>query len=141
MAKFGSHSWHKRKRHHYRVALFVNGVGVILNPNERTIIMLEVTLGHKIACSLVYLDTSGNPMLTQPAPDAAPVWSNTTAATETIVASADGTTCVATTVAAGTDSIGVALNVGGQAFTASLAVTVDPLPQTLGSVQIATQVQ
>ena len=80
-------------------------------------------------------------MLTAPTPDAAPVWSNTTAATETLAPSADGLTCVGTPVAPGTDTVSVAVVVAGATFSATLAVEVDAAPQVLGSVVINSTVQ
>lgn len=98
--------------------------------------MIELTLGHNVEASLAYLDANGNPMLVTPKPDSAPVWTNTTPATETLIPSPDGNTAEATTVAVGTDSIGVTVIVGGVNFTASVAVTVDAAPQVLTSVAI-----
>ena len=103
--------------------------------------MVDVTVGHQIACSISYLDQNGNPMLTNPTPDSPPVWSNTTAATETIVAAADGLTCQATTVAVGTDVISVTDIVGGASFSATLAVNVTAVPQVLTSIAINATVQ
>lgn len=94
------------------------------------------TLGHTITCTIAYLDANGNPMLTPPAPDAPPAWTQTTPATETMAVSADGLTDVLTSVAAGTDVVGVTAVVGGATFTASLNVEVDPLPQVLTSIAI-----
>lgn len=98
--------------------------------------MLELTLGHFVEANVVFLDASGNPMLTAPKVDSPPVWTNTTPATETLVVAPDGLTAEGTTLAVGTDSIGVTVVVGGASFTASVAVTVDALPQVLTSVAI-----
>lgn len=98
--------------------------------------MTKITVGHTLALSISYLDQNGNPMLTTPAPDAAPTWSNTTPATETLTASADGLTASAVALAAGTDSIALSLAVGGVTFQAALAVEVDAVPQVLTSVAI-----
>jgi hypothetical protein len=87
--------------------------------------------------SIVYLDQNGNSMLTTPRADAAPTWSNTTPATETLKPSADGLTCEADAVAAGSDVVSLSISVGGAAFAASLSVTVEAAPQILTSVQIA----
>lgn len=95
-----------------------------------------VSVGHTISCAISYLDQNGNPMLVAQTPDSPPAWTNTTPATETIAPSADGLTCVATPVAAGTDTISLALKVGGTAYSASLAVTVQAAPQVLTSVAI-----
>lgn len=98
--------------------------------------MLTLTLGHNVECTLAYLDANGNPMLTTPKVDSPPVWTNTTPATETLVVSPDGLTAEATTVAVGTDSIGVTVIVAGVTFTASVAIEVDAKPQVLTSVAI-----
>jgi hypothetical protein len=100
---------------------------------------VAVSVGHTVNCTLVYLDQNGNPMLTTPTPDAAPVWSNTPA-TETLTPAPGGLTASALAIAAGTDTISVALSVGGVAFTASLPVTVSAAPQVLTSVAIAATV-
>jgi hypothetical protein len=126
--------------HRGHVVLYVNDIGIILEPHKRAKLMVTVTVGHKINCSIGFLDTNGNPMLTPPTPDAIPTWTNTTPASETLVASGDGLTAVATALAAGSDAINLALAVGGVAFTASLAVTVQAAPQTLGSVSIVSTV-
>lgn len=98
--------------------------------------MLTLTLGHNVEANIVYLDANGNPMLATPTPDSPPVWTNTTPATETLVVSADGNTAEATTLAVGTDSIGVTVIVGGKTFQASVAIEVDAAPQVLTSVAI-----
>ena len=95
-----------------------------------------VSIGHTISCTLVFLDQNGQPMLTTPTPDAAPVWSDTTPATETLTAAADGLGASAIAMAAGNDVISVALAVGGVQFSATLPVTVSPAPQVLTSVAI-----
>ena len=98
--------------------------------------MIPVTVGHKIECSIGYLDENGNPMLTAPTPDAPPVWTNTTPAVETLVASPDGSACEATTLTAGSDLISLSLFVASQAYTATLAVTVGAAPQRLTTIVI-----
>ena len=125
---------------HFAVVLFVDHVGVILEPGERTKLMTTVSVGHTISCSIGYLDTTGNPMLVAPTPDSPPAWTNTTPASETLVPSSDGSTAVATAAAVGTDTINLSVSVGGRTFTASLAVTVQAAPQILGSVVINTTV-
>ena len=100
-----------------------------------------VTVGHKLALAIAYLDANGNPMLATPTPDSPPAWSNTTPATETLVAAADGLSAVATSVAPGTDAVSLMVVVGGVSFSASLAVEVDAAPQVLTSVAIVPTVQ
>lgn len=132
------HHLRHHKHHHRHVVLFVNGVGTILNQHERTKIMLELSLGHKVECTLVVLDQNGNPLLTPVAFATPPVWSNTTPATETILPSADGLTCEGTLLVVGTDVINVSATLpGGSApVQASVAVTVDPAPQVATSIRV-----
>jgi len=103
--------------------------------------MTQVTVGHQLALSILFLDQRGNPMLTAPTPDAAPSWSNSTPATETLAAAADGLSAVATTVAPGTDTVSLSVVVGGVTFSATLGVEVDAEPQVLTSVGIQAEVQ
>jgi hypothetical protein len=130
-------SW---RRHIVRPVLFVNGIGFVMKPGQEIQIMVTATVGHKIECTIQYLDQNGNPMLTAPTPDAPPVWSNTTPAVETLSPAADGSTCEADTLTAGADMISLSLLVGGKAFTATLAVTVGAAPQALTSIAIAATV-
>ncbi len=119
-------------RHHYRRYDF------IIPPDERISNMsnIDVTVGHKVSMTLVFLDQNGNPMLTPVAPDAVPTWSDTTPATGTLSAGADGLSASELAVAAGTDVVNVSLAVGGVAFAASLGITVAEAPQVLTSVSI-----
>jgi hypothetical protein len=136
------HKHHKhRHRHHIRV-LFSVAVSdeplfaIILEPGKRVHTMTKVTVGHKIALSISYLDANGNPLLTTPTPDSPPTWANTTPATETLVASADGLSANTTALAPGTDAVSLTVVVGGATFSASLSVEVDAVPQVLTSVAI-----
>ena len=139
--------WHQRHRHHRHhqrfsyIRLGVDNFGVILEPELEFYLMVDVTVGRSLALSIEYLDQNGNPMLTNPTPDAPPSWTNTTPETETITPSADGLTCTAQTLAVGTDSIGLTVVVGGQDFVASLAVSVGAVPQVLTKVGINATVQ
>lgn len=140
------HHRHKPSRHHLRVLLVVIVEGkesffAVLNPGRKVNLMTTLTVGHKLALAIAFLDANGNPMLTTPTPDSPPAWSNTTPATETLVAAADGLSAVATSVAPGTDSISLSVVVGGATFSASLGVEVDAAPQVLTSVQITADVQ
>lgn len=154
MFHYKNWNWHKhhrshrhpRSRHHARVVLvvLVDGVEVlfaVIAPGRKERLMTTVTVGHSIALAIAFLDANGNPMLTTPTPDSPPVWSNTTPATETLVAAADGLSAVATSVAPGTDAISLTVPVGGASFAASLSVEVDAAPQVLTSVQIVPTVQ
>ena len=100
----------------------------------------SVTVGHVIDFSILYVDTAGNPMLTPVTPDSPPVWTNVPSAADTFAASADGTTAVLTAVAAGSDTVGLTVIVGGVTYTASDLVTVNAAPQVLGGVQIVATV-
>jgi hypothetical protein len=97
---------------------------------------IKVTVGHSVAYSLAFLDQNGNPMIVTPKPDAAPVWSNTTPATEMVTAAADGLSATGAALAAGTDVVSVSLAVSGTSFSDSIDVEVDAAPQVLTSVKI-----
>lgn len=100
-----------------------------------------VTVGHTVTFTLVFLDQNGNPMITTPLPDAPPTWTDTTPATGTLTPSASGLTATELATGIGADSVSVALAVGGTAFTGSIDVTVQDVPQVLTSVQIAATVE
>lgn len=128
---------HYRQHHHHR-----RRYEIIIPPNEKVIPManVNVTAGHTVVMALSFLDQNGNPMLTPVAPDAVPVWTDTTSATGTLTESADGLTASEAALAAGTDVVTVSLSVGGKAFTASLGITVTAAPQVLTSVGITSTV-
>jgi len=75
-------------------------------------------------------------MLTTPTPDSAPVWTDTTPAIGTLTAAPDGLTASEVAVAAGSDTVSVALAVGETNFSASIGVTVQEAPQVLTSISI-----
>jgi len=142
------------------IELTVDGVGVIIRGRRvfrwwefwsgfaqevdkliRTEIKMKVTVGHNIAMSITYLDQNGNPMLTMPTPDSAPVWSKTAADTiDTLSVAASGATAELDTVAPGADTVSLSVVVAGQTFGATLDVEIDPVPQVLTSVEIAASV-
>lgn len=102
---------------------------------------LQVTAGHEVDATIVYLDTNGNPMLTAPTPDSPPSWTNAPSAPgiDTLTVSPDGSSAVlATNVtdANSSDTLGLSVTVGGKTFTASLAIAISAAPQVLGSVAI-----
>lgn len=97
---------------------------------------ITLSLGHILTDTITFNDQNGNSMLVTPTPDSAPVWTSSTAATETLVASADGLSAVGTPLAVGTDVVGLTLAVGGVTYTASQNVTVTAAPQVLTSVSI-----
>lgn len=96
----------------------------------------QVSVGHTIALALAFLDQHGNPMLTDVKADAPPVWTNSTPATETVVAPPDGMSALATPLAVGSDTISVAFSVGSVKFGAALDVNVIAEVQVLTSVNI-----
>jgi hypothetical protein len=102
-----------------------------------------VSVGHEVICTITYLDQNGNPMLVTPKPDSAPVWTDTPSAVgvDTNSVSADGLTDIVSALAAGSDTVGVSVIVGGKTFTDSALLTITPAPQVLTSVSIATAVQ
>ena len=104
---------------------------------ERIDVMLNVTVGHSAALSIIYQDQNGNPMLTTPTPDSPPTWADAPSApgVDTFVANADGTAALSAN-APGTDSVTATVVVGGVSYTASLAVEVDAVPQVLTSIAI-----
>lgn len=99
---------------------------------------IALTVGHTASFTLLFLDANGNPMLTTPTPDTPPVWTDSTPATGTLTS--NGLTASEIAIAAGSDTVSVALSVGGVAFTASQVLTVSAAAQVLTSVQIETSV-
>jgi hypothetical protein len=102
-----------------------------------------VNVGHEVICTIMYLDQNGNPILTTITPDKAPVWTDTPSASgvDTNTVSADGSTDVVNALAAGSDTVGLSVVVGGKTFTDSALLTITPAPQVLTSVSIQTAVQ
>jgi len=98
--------------------------------------MVTVTIGHKLGLAIGFLDQNGNPMLTPVNPDTTPVWTNSDPSVESLTPAADGLSAEADALAAGSDVISLDLQVGGQDFPATLAVTVEAEPQILTSVVI-----
>lgn len=99
--------------------------------------MTDVSVGHTVIDTIVYLDQHGNPMLVSPTPDAPPAWGNLAAPTiDTMSVSADGSTDTITAVAAGVDTVTVTVIVGGKSFSATQQLTINPEPQVLTSVAI-----
>ena len=97
---------------------------------------VAVNVGHSVNMTLAFLDQNGNPMLTTPAPDAPPVWTDTTPAVGTLTASGSGLTATELALTPGGDTVTVSLSVGGVAFTATVDITVSAVPQVLTSVAI-----
>ncbi|MES2137587.1 MAG: hypothetical protein V4502_11085 [Pseudomonadota bacterium] len=97
-----------------------------------------IKVGQTLPLSIEFLDQDGKPMATAPVPDAAPAWAQTTPATESLTAAPDGMSASTVGVAAGGDTVHLNLSVGGQAFSATLDVTVEAVApsQTLTSIGI-----
>lgn len=100
--------------------------------------MTQLTVGHVDTLTYVIVDANGNPMIPQPALDSPAVWTDapSAAGVETFAAAADGTSAVVTATAAGSDTVGLTVIVGGKTFTASDLITVSAAPQVASGVQI-----
>lgn len=85
----------------------------------------ELQIGETLPLSIAFLDQHGQPMPSNPIPDAPPQWANTTPLTEAVTAALDGLSANAVALAAGNDTIKVTLTVSGTEYTATLDVTVD----------------
>lgn len=99
---------------------------------------VTVNVGHTVTCTYIFLDQNGQPMLTPVTPDSPATWTDTPSAAgvDTNSVSADGTTDVVTAAAAGSDTVGLSVTVGGKTFTDSLLITITPAPQVVSGVQI-----
>lgn len=113
---------------------------VFLAPGETIVSTVNSNVGHTVSMTLLFLDQNGNPMLATPAPDAPPVWTQTTPATDTLTAAASGLTAQSVALVVGTDEVDVDLKVGGVDFKALIDLNVQAAPQVLTSVQIAATV-
>jgi hypothetical protein len=125
---------------HTPTVLLVQNVLVSLNLEGTIPMTTTVSVGHKVNFALEFLDQNGNPMLTAPTPNSPPVWTDTTPATETVVAAVDGLTAIGAAIAPGSDTVSVTVVVGGTSFAATTAVVVSPEVQMLTSVAITTAV-
>jgi hypothetical protein len=140
---YRSHRHHSRHRRHHHVVFVVNGYAVELIPHTRIHIMLQVSVGHSVNCSIEYLDQNGNPMLTPVTPDSPPVWADTPATppVDTFTVATDGSSAVLAATAVGADTVSLTVIVGGKTYAASLAVSITAAPQVLTSVAINGVVQ
>jgi hypothetical protein len=133
-----SHEWPYFFRRHpfrnVRPVLLLRGLAIELEPQERLIMSLTMSVSQTDALSIAYLDQNGKPMATPPTPDSAPTWSDTTPATETLTVADGGLTAELAALEAGTDTVNLTVVVAGQTFTAQLDVTVEG--QVLTSVEI-----
>ena len=138
--------YHRRRHHHPRVVLFIDGYGHELHPYRRTCIMLNVNAGHAVSMAIGYLDQNGNPMLTAPTPDSPPSWLNAPSAPgiDTLTVSPDGSTAILATGAGdanSSDTVSLTVVVGGKSFAATLPISISAAPQVLTSVVIEPTVQ
>lgn len=101
---------------------------------------VNVSVGHKVDCSIIYLDQNGNPMLTPVTPDSPPNWSNAVPTVDSLVAAQNGLTCELTALSSGADTVNLSLAVGGKVFTALLQISVQGVPQVLTSIAIGATV-
>ena len=133
---FSHHRRYRWHNHRIRVILVRNEFAIELIPNG-VIHMAEIqNVGQSISFSIEYRDQNGKKMDTAPTPDAAPVWANSNASVETLVAAADGSSAVATGIAAGSDTVRVQLMVAGTPYEATDDVTVNAVVPTLTSIGI-----
>jgi uncharacterized protein GlcG (DUF336 family) len=96
----------------------------------------ELNVGQTLQLSVAFLDQHGQPMTTQPSPDATPAWSQSSSPTATLAPSSDGLTAIEAAIAQGADTVSLTLAVGGHEFSATLEVTVNSEPQVLTSIEI-----
>jgi len=94
----------------------------------------NAVVGQVINLSIVAKDQSGN-IIPLPAVDSPPTWTSNHAV-DAITAAADGLTATDNCVAAGTDTVGLNVVVGGKSFAASMPLTVAVPPPVLTSVDI-----
>ncbi len=99
---------------------------------------VTVTVGHTVVCTYTILDQNGAPMLVQPPLDAPAMWTDTPdpAGADTNIVSADGTTDIVTAAAAGSDTVGLSVTIGGRTFADSLLITIAAAPQVASGVMI-----
>jgi hypothetical protein len=137
---------HHRRRHHWWQRHhgrhdFVVVQERTLTPNGAdTMNPVTVAIGHVVNLAIIYLDQQGNPMLVTPTPDSPPVWTDSPVPAGCCTFVSTGSTAVDTAVAAGADTVGVTVIVGGVTFTASLGVVVSAAAQVLTSIEIGSTV-
>jgi hypothetical protein len=129
-----------RPRHHVRVGLMINGEIFELHPNRRICIMenFPLNVGHTLDLVIVFLDTNGNPMLTQPTLDAPAMWTDgpSGSGVDTLTVAPDTLSAAMAALGPGTDTVSVSLSVGGKAFSATAGATITNAPQILGSIEL-----
>ena len=135
------HHFRNRDRRRFFVFLTIGNTSILLTPNEENFAMTTLSIGHTLGLSIQVLDQHGNPYLAPVSYDAAPAWSNTTPATETLSVATDGQTATGTPVAPGLDTVSVSFAIGGKVFNATLAVEIDAEPQVPTSAIILATVE
>ena len=103
---------------------------------------VPLNVGHTANMSLVFTDQNGNPMLTQPTPDASPAttWSDAPGSPAVGVLTPAGNTASELAENPGSDVVSVTTYVGGVEYQASVTLVVSAAPQVLTGVQIAVSV-
>lgn len=122
--------------------LTINDVSVQLIANQEIKMSTDVFIGHTVNFGISQVDTTGLPMVTPVAFDAAPTWaeSSTDGSIETLTVAGDGLTAVGSAVGAGTDTVTATVIVGGVSFSASVDVVVSAEPQVFGGIVVTTEV-
>jgi hypothetical protein len=131
---------HRRPPHrHQRVGLLVNGDLYELHPKAKVMITMDtLSPGHTDDIAVVFLDQNSNPMLTTPTLDAPATWTQAPSGSgvDTLTVAPDTLSAALAALTPGTDTVSVALAVGGKPFAASLGVTISPAPQVLTSIAL-----
>jgi hypothetical protein len=115
------HRKHRRQRVH--PVLRIGNVAVELIAWETIHMALTENVGQTSTLSIHYWDATGAE-ITAPVLDSPASWSQTTPATDTLTASADGNSATVVGLAAGSDTVQVQVMVGGKQFSATIDVTV-----------------
>jgi hypothetical protein len=99
--------------------------------------MTDVTVGHTVIDTILFLDQNGNPMLVSPVPDSPPTWTKMAPdTTDTLAVSADGLTATILALAEGADTINLTVVVAGTSYAAKQDLNITAVPQVLTSVAI-----
>ena len=119
-----------------RVVLIVGEFAVQLIREETIHMATQFTVGQTLPMTIAFLDQNGHAMAVPSVPDAPPVWTNSDDAAATLAPAADGMSANVLGVAAGNDTVSLALSVGGMAFSATIDLAVAAVVQTLTSIAI-----
>ncbi len=132
---------HRRNRHHIGSVWFAIGnVAVGLIENGVTLMDFTLDVGKTENLGIVYKDENGQVMSPAPTPDLPPAWAQTSPASDTLTAAADGNSATALGLAAGIDTIQMTVVVGGTVFVAVSNATINavaPPAPVLTSVEIS----